>query len=162
MQDDSLLSSTTPSINDEEFADEEHEVDFNLSNYIHSGDSSLDSSNSKNITMEPYVAALHACGVNSITTDKSFSYLLTGGEDGLIRSYDIWSSLNGKLPLTQQQRHPFVDTITKSAICSGVWNNEVKDKPPSPVHSVIIDSNALFGLSGTTVRLNKLYDICIS
>jgi hypothetical protein len=40
-------------------------------------------------------------------------WVFTGSEDGYIRKYDFFASMNGKTLLTQGQRHGQVDSVTK-------------------------------------------------
>ena len=40
-------------------------------------------------------------------------WVFTGGSDGYIRKFDHFAGMNGKVPLTVAQKHPFVDSVTK-------------------------------------------------
>lgn len=61
----------------------------------------------------PVLAAPHATSVNAITATRDMRWVFTGGSDGYIRKYDHFASMNGKVPLTVAQKHPFVDSVTK-------------------------------------------------
>ncbi|KAF9108736.1 Transcription factor spt8 [Mortierella sp. AM989] len=51
-------------------------------------------------------------------------WIFTGSEDGYIRKYDFFASMNGKTMLTQGQRHGQVDSVTKAGILTSYWENE--------------------------------------
>jgi transcriptional activator SPT8 len=61
----------------------------------------------------PYVAAPMSTSINCMDLPQGMRWLFTGGQDGFIRKFDFYQSVNGKLPLTVAQKHPFADTITK-------------------------------------------------
>lgn len=110
----------------------------------------------------PYVACLHACPVYCVDFSWGLKWMFTGGADGFIRKYNFYESVNNKLPLTVAQKHPFVDSITRSGVCVSYWENEqptlekninkVKDslyEPKlSPVYSLAVQSEALWLLAG--------------
>lgn len=100
--------------------------------------------------------------------------MLTGSEDGYIRKWDFFQSMNGKTSLTQAQRHHHVDSVTLAGVLSSWWENEETVKPNetdellntstdpklSAVYSLAIHSEALWAVQGcengsinlTTVR----------
>ena len=61
----------------------------------------------------PVLAAPHATSVNTITATTDMRWVFTGGSDGYIRKFDHFAGMNGKVPLTVAQKHPFVDSVTK-------------------------------------------------
>lgn len=61
----------------------------------------------------PYVAAPHATSINAFCATPCMRWIFTGGNDGYIRKFDWFNSINGKTPLTVAQRHPFVDSVTR-------------------------------------------------
>jgi transcriptional activator SPT8 len=61
----------------------------------------------------PVLAAPHAASVNAITATMDMRWVFTGGSDGYIRKFDHFAGMNGKVPLTVAQKHPFVDSVTK-------------------------------------------------
>jgi transcriptional activator SPT8 len=86
------------------------------------------------------------------------THLLTGSEDGYIRDYDIFSAVNGKVFLTAPQRHHagVVEGSLKAGQIRSWWENPGPPGPSadagrSPVHSLALHSEALWGLSGTDV-----------
>lgn len=88
------------------------------------------------------------------------THLLTGSEDGYIRDYDIFTAVNGKVFLTAPQRHHagVVEGTMKAGQIRSWWENPGRTPAPSadtgrsPVHSLALHSDALWGLSGTDVR----------
>lgn len=87
------------------------------------------------------------------------THLVTGSEDGYIRDYDIFTAVNGKVFLTAPQRHHagVVEGTLKSGQVRSWWENPGTPAPSadggrSPVHSLVLHSEALWGLSGTDVR----------
>lgn len=58
-------------------------------------------------------------------------WVFTGGSDGYIRRFDWFGSINGKVPLTVAQRHPFVDSVTRAGVLLSYWENE------EPIGSVL-------------------------
>ncbi|RPB05259.1 WD40 repeat-like protein [Choiromyces venosus 120613-1] len=91
-------------------------------------------------------------------------WVFTGGSDGYIRRFDWFGSINGKVPLTVAQRHPFVDSVTRAGVLLSYWENEepiVAGKPQvlhvpettddlklSPVYSLAVQNQSLWLLSG--------------
>ncbi|RCI17382.1 hypothetical protein L249_1692 [Ophiocordyceps polyrhachis-furcata BCC 54312] len=104
----------------------------------------------------PTMAAPMATSINAMAITPDLRYWITGGSDGYIRKYDGPGTINGKLPLTVAQRHPFVDSVTKAGILMSYWENEEPspairgDHDPvlSPVYSLAVHSKALWLLSG--------------
>ena len=83
----------------------------------------------------PVLAAPHATSVNAITATVDMRWVFTGGSDGYIRKFDHFASMNGKVPLTVAQKHPFVDSVTKvifghspthrkAGVLLSYWENE--------------------------------------
>ena len=66
----------------------------------------------------PVLAAPHATSVNAITATTDSRWVFTGGSDGYIRKFDHYAGMNGKVPLTVAQKHPFVDSVTKVIHCN--------------------------------------------
>ncbi|KAG0238781.1 Transcription factor spt8 [Actinomortierella wolfii] len=61
----------------------------------------------------PYVLAVHPCNIYCLAATACMRWVFTGSEDGYVRKYDFFASMNGKTPLTQGQRHGQVDSVTK-------------------------------------------------
>ncbi|CAO3659872.1 unnamed protein product [Umbelopsis vinacea] len=122
----------------------------------------------KTYNIIPQGAAVHPNPVYSIAATRCFRWFLTGSEDGYIRKWDFFASMNGKTMLTQAQRHQLVDSITKAGYLASWWENEeqpeelkLKTEPSenseatpapetklSPVYSIDIQSEGLWALSG--------------
>lgn len=94
------------------------------------------------------------------------THLLTGSDDGYIRDYDIYAACNGKTYLTAPQRHHcgFVEGIMKAGVIRSWWENAPPNSKPSedpvestysPVYSLLLHSDALWGLSGSKVWLQN-------
>jgi transcriptional activator SPT8 len=93
------------------------------------------------------------------------THLLTGSEDGYIRDYDIFPSLNGKQLLTAPQRahSGVVEGIMKAGQLRCWWENpcpsdpqemsQEEEPPISPVFSLACHSDALWALSGSKVHV---------
>jgi transcriptional activator SPT8 len=104
----------------------------------------------------PTMAAPQSTSVNAMAITPDLRYWITGGSDGYIRKYDGPGTINGKLPLTVAQRHPFVDSVTKAGILMSYWENDEpvtpgrgeQDHVLSPVYSLAVHSRALWLLSG--------------
>ena len=102
----------------------------------------------------PTMAAPQATSINALAVTPDLRYWFTGGSDGYIRKYDGPGTINGKLPLTVAQKHPFVDSVTKAGILMSYWGNEDhnlkqgEEEVLSPVYSLAVHSQALWLLSG--------------
>jgi transcriptional activator SPT8 len=98
------------------------------------------------------------------------SHLLTGSEDGYIRDYDIFSAVNGKVLLTAPQRHHagVVEGILKAGQIRTWWEHpfgsqqqqqqqQQSGEDLSPVYSMALQGDALWGLAGTVVSYGAGY-----
>lgn len=72
----------------------------------------------------PYVAAPQSTSINAFCATPCMRWVFTGGSDGYIRRFDWFGSINGKVPLTVAQRHPFVDSVTRAGVLLSYWENE--------------------------------------
>lgn len=99
------------------------------------------------------------------------TYLLTGSQDGFIRCYDFFASVNNKTFLTAPQRahcgiaegnmkagvlkfwwENWAPTIGGAGTATGSQDkNQGEEKTLSAVHSMVLQADALWGLSGTEV-----------
>ncbi|KAF3919699.1 hypothetical protein ABW20_dc0106318 [Dactylellina cionopaga] len=61
----------------------------------------------------PYVAAPMSTSIHAFCATPCMKLIFTGGQDGYIRKFDWFASINGKVPLTVAQKHPFVDSVTR-------------------------------------------------
>ncbi|CAG8624747.1 9188_t:CDS:10 [Ambispora leptoticha] len=71
----------------------------------------------------PLCAAIHGCQIYALDATRNMRWVFTGGDDGYIRKYDFFGSMNGKQLLTQNQKHAQVESVQK---------NE-EPLPPAPV-----------------------------
>lgn len=72
----------------------------------------------------PIVAIPYSLPVHSIALSRGPKWLFTGGEDGLVRKFDFFGSVEGKAPLTVAQRHQLVDSISFGGMNESYWENE--------------------------------------
>ncbi|QID86653.1 Transcription factor spt8 [Saccharomyces pastorianus] len=101
--------------------------------------------------------------VNALAVSRGLRYLFLGGNDGYIRKYDLLNTLEGKLSLTILQKHSLAESIQNAGILQSYWVNEIPQKKSemklsankaeyepkvSPVHSLEVQSECLFILSG--------------
>ena len=86
----------------------------------------LDESISKPINdVNPVVAIPYSNSVHSIALTRGPRWLFTGGEDGLIRKFDFFQSVQGKSLLTVSQKHSLVDSIQFNGVLCSYWENEI-------------------------------------
>ncbi|PWN48546.1 WD40 repeat-like protein [Violaceomyces palustris] len=122
--------------------------------------------------IEPMAAAPHSCQIHAMALNQDGSCLLSGGSDGFVRRYDLYATMNGKSMLTQNVRHGFVEGITRGGVLSSWWANEEvppvknedeeddrKERPVGPVHSLACQADALWGLSGSESGSINLWGI---
>lgn len=83
-----------------------------------------DAPNSDISEIVPIVAIPYSQPVHSIAVTKGPKWLFTGGEDGIIRKFDFFASVEGKAPLTVAQRHLLVDSISFGGYVESYWENE--------------------------------------
>ncbi|KAG0184796.1 Transcription factor spt8 [Apophysomyces sp. BC1034] len=86
--------------------------------------------NCKSYDCVPHAAAVHPSPIYSLATTRCYRWVFTGSEDGYIRKWDFFASINGKTSLTQVQRHHYVDSVTMAGVLSSWWENE--EIPPEP------------------------------
>lgn len=72
----------------------------------------------------PTLALPYTSQCQSLAFTDGPKWILTGGEDGFIRKYDLISSIQGKNLLTTAQRQNLVDSITKAGVIVSYWENE--------------------------------------
>ncbi|KAI8852209.1 WD40-repeat-containing domain protein [Chytridium lagenaria] len=133
----------------------------------------------------PYVSAVHPCPIYSTATTRNMKWLFTGGEDGFIRKYDYFASMNGEGVLTQNQKHGLVDSIQKGGVLVSAWELEeitgqplqaINGEPSlvkkdgdqqvpvaptkfSPVYSLAVQSEAAWCLAGAESGNINLYTV---
>lgn len=116
----------------------------------------------RSFTLEAVCAIPHPVPTHSLASSFCMSHLLTGSEDGYIRDYDIFTSVNGKITLTAPQRHHcnVVEGNMKAGQIRCWWENPdylgpqagyptIGESLLSPVYSLAMHSDALWALGGT-------------
>ncbi|ONH64836.1 Transcription factor SPT8 [Cyberlindnera fabianii] len=112
-----------------------------------------------NYDVSPIVAIPYASQINTVALSRSSKWLFTGGDDGFIRRYDFFGSIDGEVQLTAAQKHSLVDLISNGGALCGYWENELPVKRStiktdsyepklSPVYSLAVEMNCLWLLSG--------------
>ncbi|KAI0006137.1 WD40-repeat-containing domain protein [Russula compacta] len=120
----------------------------------------------RSYTVEAICALPHPVPTHSLASTPCMTHLVTGSEDGYIRDYDIFSAVNGKVFLTAPQRHHagVVEGSLKAGQVRSWWENPETPTPSadagrSPVHSLALHSDALWGLSGTNTGQINLFTV---
>jgi transcriptional activator SPT8 len=78
----------------------------------------------ENVEIVPIISAVHPNPVYCVSATANSKWIITGSEDGFIRKYDLYSSLNGSTPLTGAQKHGLADSIQKGGTLVSAWENE--------------------------------------
>ncbi|KAG9287945.1 hypothetical protein G9A89_017540 [Geosiphon pyriformis] len=117
----------------------------------------------KTYDIVPLVAAIHGCNIYSLDATRNMRWIFTGGDDGYIRKYDFFASMNGKQLLTQNQKHAQVESVQKAGVFLSYWKNEeplpsipvtvptpAATPGPSPVVVKLENSNG--PVNGTTIE----------
>ncbi|KAG8217725.1 hypothetical protein J3R82DRAFT_5884 [Butyriboletus roseoflavus] len=117
----------------------------------------------RSFTVEAICAIPHPVPTHALASSFCMSHLLTGSDDGYIRDYDIFSTVNGKVTLTAPQRHHcnVVEGNMKSGQIRCWWENpdlvnmqngypQGSETTVSPVYSMAMHSDALWALGGTS------------
>ncbi|CCH40968.1 putative WD repeat-containing protein [Wickerhamomyces ciferrii] len=114
---------------------------------------------SETYDVNPFVAIPYSSPINAFELSKSSKWLFTGGEDGFIRKYDFYGSIEGQVQLTAAQKHSLVDSISNGGSLVSYWENEIPIKRSaankdnyepalSPVFSLAVEKRCLWLLSG--------------
>ncbi|PAV23910.1 WD40 domain containing protein [Pyrrhoderma noxium] len=113
----------------------------------------------RSYTVEAICAIAHPEPTHALATSLCTSHLLTGSEDGYIRDYDVFASVNGKTFLTAPQRQHcgVVEGTMKAGHLRMWWENPgvpvsdsvIEDHTRSSVTSLAMHSDALWALGGT-------------
>lgn len=106
----------------------------------------------------PTMAAPQSTSINAVAVTPDMHWVFSGGTDGYVRMYNWMDTVNGKVPLTVAQKHPFVDSVMKAGSLVTYWENEeptVRTPPSadegkwtSPVYSLAVQHQAAWLLSG--------------
>ncbi|KAJ2162633.1 Transcription factor spt8 [Coemansia sp. RSA 552] len=92
--------------------------------------------------------------VYTVTATANMRWVFTGGDDGYIKKWDFNATVNGKQQLTQGQRHPHVDSVTKAGVLASFWDHgdtggaDAGTDVLSPVFSLDVQSEAMWLVSG--------------
>ncbi|KAG8902961.1 Transcription factor spt8 [Tulasnella sp. 403] len=103
-------------------------------------------------TIEPICALPHPTATHCLAASACMSYLVTGSEDGFVRCYDFFAGVNGKTYLTAPQRHHcgIGEGTMKAGVLKMWWESYGGEgEVLSAVHSIVLEGDALWGLSGT-------------
>ncbi|WVR07353.1 hypothetical protein IAU60_004394 [Kwoniella sp. DSM 27419] len=112
----------------------------------------------RTLSIEAIVGIPLPSAVHSLASTMCMSYLLAGSQDGYVRAYDLWGSVNGAQMMTAQQRSVvgLGETVNKAGVGRGWWANEVDGivggsvaKRSEPVYSMACESDGLWALAGT-------------
>ncbi|KAG8954661.1 hypothetical protein FRC04_011094 [Tulasnella sp. 424] len=123
----------------------------------------------KSYGIDPICALPHPVATDSLASSLCMTYLVTGSQDGFIRCYDFFASVNNKTFLTAPQRAHcgIAEGNMKAGVLKFWWENwappigppggaagsqdktQGEEKTLSAVHSMVLQADALWGLSGT-------------
>ncbi|KAJ9118653.1 hypothetical protein QFC22_003873 [Naganishia vaughanmartiniae] len=90
------------------------------------------------LSLDPTIVIPHPCATYSLAATPCLSYLLTGNQDGYVRSWDFWASANGGSGLTAVQRGVanLGEGVNKAGVAKGYWKNEAE------VEEVVVGDSA--------------------
>lgn len=91
-------------------------------------------------SIQPCVAIPHPASVDCVAATDNMRWVFTGGADGLIRKFDFFGSLNSRQSVLLNQW-----CVSKSTT-----------KLPSPVCSLVCETEGMWAISGKKVRLGCL------
>lgn len=115
------------------------------------------------LSIEAIVGIPLPSAVHSIASTACMSYLLAGGQDGHVRAYDFWASVNGGQLMTSQQKAVvgLGEGVSKAGVGRGWWSVEVDGirdgnvgKRVEPVYSLVCEGDGLWTMAGTQVSVN--------
>ncbi|KAJ9101144.1 hypothetical protein QFC21_003362 [Naganishia friedmannii] len=80
------------------------------------------------LSLDPTIVIPHPCATYSLAATPCLSYLLTGNQDGYVRSWDFWASANSGSALTAVQRSVanLGEGVNKAGVAKGYWKNEAE------------------------------------
>ncbi|RXK38142.1 hypothetical protein M231_04603 [Tremella mesenterica] len=116
------------------------------------------------LSIEAIVAIPIPSPVHSIATSLCSSWLLAGAQDGFVRAYDFYASVNGQQSMTSllKANMGMGEGINKTGVGKGWWVNEVEGlggMRAEPVYSMTCESDALWSLTGTKSGCINLYTL---
>lgn len=120
-------------------------------------------------SIDPAGAAPHGAQIHAMELSYDSSILLTGGSDGYVRWYDLFASMNGKNMLTQNLRNTFVEGVSKGGVLTTWWGHTysqagtedatLRETINSPIHSLVCQKDALWGMSGCEAGTINLWGL---
>lgn len=125
----------------------------------------------RTFTVEAICAIPHPVPTHALASSFCMTHLLTGSDDGFIRDYDVFATVNGKTTLTAPQRHHcnVVEGNMKAGQIRSWWENPyfvpqsgyppMGDSSPCPVYSLAMHSDAIWALGGTNRGHINLFTI---
>ncbi|KAL1407334.1 Transcription factor spt8 [Vanrija albida] len=121
------------------------------------------------LTIEAVVGIPLPSAVHAIASTTCLSYLLTGSQDGFVRSYDFWGSVNGAQLMTAQQRAVvgLGEGVHKAGVGRGWWSCEVpvsdgangSTNKTEPVFSLACQPDGIWALAGSQSGPINLYSL---
>ncbi|KAI3633251.1 hypothetical protein MIR68_008789 [Amoeboaphelidium protococcarum] len=69
-------------------------------------------------------------GINAIAATRCIKRVYSGGHDGVVRRYDFFASLNGKLKLNPSAQLGLPDTLWRNGVSCGQWTNSGVQRHP--------------------------------
>jgi transcriptional activator SPT8 len=80
------------------------------------------------LSLDPTIVIPHPCATYALAATPCLSYLLTGNQDGYIRSWDFWASANSGSALSALQRGVanLGEGVNKAGVAKGYWRNDVE------------------------------------
>ncbi|KAJ9110673.1 hypothetical protein QFC19_001502 [Naganishia cerealis] len=88
----------------------------------------LDPPTRQTLSLDPTIVIPHPCATYSLAATPCLSYLLTGNQDGYVRSWDFWASANSGSALSAVQRGVanLGEGVNKAGVARGYWKNEAE------------------------------------
>ncbi|KAJ2783464.1 Transcription factor spt8 [Coemansia javaensis] len=100
----------------------------------------------------PTMALINQYQIHAVAAVADMRWVFTGGEDGYIKRWDFYATASGRQLLTQGQRHPYVDSVTKAGVMASYWDHSDTSETGidvlSPVYSLAVHSQAEWLVSG--------------
>ncbi|GHJ89303.1 hypothetical protein NliqN6_5705 [Naganishia liquefaciens] len=80
------------------------------------------------LSLDPTIVIPHPCATYALAATPCLSFLLTGNQDGYIRSWDFWASANSGSSLSALQRGVanLGEGVNKAGVAKGYWRNDVE------------------------------------
>eukprot|EP00051_Salpingoeca_urceolata_P022979 m.383875 g.383875 ORF g.383875 m.383875 type:complete len:414 (+) comp20047_c1_seq22:3432-4673(+) len=109
---------------------------------------------------EPAFGVLAPSGLNCLAATGDFRWVYTGGDDGVVRRYDFFASINGEQELPRTS--PLQTVCNSSGVLLGTWLPWGSSQPPQ-VRALCAHSQGLWAVVGSshghvqlaTIRVNE-------